>query len=60
MKLMVTALLESVSGIINVAIVILMIWLMFAILGMNLLSEKLHFCTLPSNPSFNPYNVTQE
>ena len=36
MKLMVTALMESVTGIFNVVIVIFMVWLMFAILAINL------------------------
>ena len=37
MKLIVTALLESVGGIMNVVIVVILIWLMFAILAINLI-----------------------
>jgi len=44
MKLMVTALMESVSGIINVLIVIILIWLMFSILAMNLVGGKMWYC----------------
>ena len=45
MKLMVTALMESVTGIFNVLIVILLVWLMFAILAMNLKSGELNYCS---------------
>ena len=47
MKLIVTALLESVGGIVNVVIVLLLIWLMFAILAINLMKGKLNYCNLP-------------
>jgi hypothetical protein len=48
MKLVVTALLESIAAILNVAIVVLIIWLIFAILGMSLFSGKFHYCTNPA------------
>ena len=54
MKLVVTALLESVSGIFNVLIVVLIIWMMFAILGMNLLKDKMGYCEIE-----NFYEVSQ-
>jgi hypothetical protein len=41
MKLVVTALLESVSGIMNVVVVILLVWMMFAILGINLMKDNM-------------------
>ena len=59
MKLVVMALMESVAGIINVTIVILLIWffiylinnikcfrfrIMFGILGINLMKDKLGYC----------------
>ena len=44
LKIVVTSLLESVSAIINVLIVLLLIWLMFAILAINLLSNKMAYC----------------
>lgn len=60
MKLVVTALLESVSGIINVLIVLILVWIMFAILGINLLKDKMHFCNFPielqDNLSIYDYN----
>ena len=55
MKLVVMALMESVAGIINVVVVILLIWfilkiktivrMMFGILGMNLMSNKMGYCS---------------
>ena len=36
MKILVVSLLESVNGIFNVIIVLLLVWMMFAILGNNL------------------------
>lgn len=45
MKLIVTALLESIGHIINVVVVVLMVWLMFAILAVNLFGGKLYYCT---------------
>ena len=55
MKLIVTSLLESVSGILNVVIVVILIWIMFAILAINLMQNKLNYCLLPTNIS-NIYN----
>jgi hypothetical protein len=46
MKLIVTALLESVGHIINVVVVVLMVWLMFAILAVNLFGGKLFHCSI--------------
>ena len=53
MKLLVSALLESVSGIFNVLIVVVMIWMMFAILGINLLKDKLGYCGVPNIYLYN-------
>lgn len=44
MKLVVTALLESVSGILNVLLVVILIWMMFGILGMNLMRGRMNYC----------------
>ena len=44
MKIVVIALLESVSAIVNVMIVVILVWLMFAILGVSLFSGKFYFC----------------
>lgn len=46
MKLIVTALLESVGHIINILVVIIMVWLMFGILAVNLFAGKLFYCTV--------------
>lgn len=40
MKTMVEALIKSVGHIINVAVVVVIVWLMFAILGVNLFGGK--------------------
>lgn len=44
MKIVVNALLESVSAIFNVIIVVILVWLMFAILGVSLFSGKFYHC----------------
>lgn len=44
MKTIVTALLESSSGIFNVLIVVILIWIMFGILGMSLMKDKMKYC----------------
>ena len=45
MKTIVTALLESVGGIANVMVVVLIVWLMFAILGVSFFSGKFFYCS---------------
>jgi small-conductance mechanosensitive channel len=49
MKIVVTALLESVSGIINVVIVVLLVWIMFAIFGINIMKGKMYYCKFPDS-----------
>ncbi|CAK63561.1 unnamed protein product (macronuclear) [Paramecium tetraurelia] len=44
MKILVSALLQSINGIFNVAIVVILVWMMFAILGINLEKNKMHYC----------------
>ena len=46
LKVVVMTLINSVSGIINVAIVIIVVWLMFAILGVNLFGGKFQYCSI--------------
>ena len=46
MKMIVAALFESVGAIFNVLIVVLVVWLMFAILAINLLSGRSFYCSL--------------
>ena len=46
MKLMVTALFESVWGMANVILVILCIWLIFAIFAVNIFAGKFFYCDL--------------
>ena len=40
------ALIHSLAGIFNVAIVVMIVWMMFAILAVNLFGGKLNYCTL--------------
>ena len=47
MKILVNCLLESVGGLFNVSLVILLIWIMFAILFINLLSGYSGYCYGP-------------
>jgi len=55
MKLVVTCLMDSFSGILNVLVVLILIWMMFAILGINLLRDKLYYCkfTTPETLSYS-------
>ncbi len=46
MKTVVVALLQSVSGIFNVAIVVMIVWMMFAILAVNIMGGKFQYCTI--------------
>lgn len=57
MKIVVNALLESLIAILNVLIVICMVWVMFAILGNNLMQGKLGYCQVKDDPKFNKYGV---
>lgn len=46
LKMIVNALIGSVSGIVNVGLVISVVFLMFGIFGVNLYSGKFFFCSL--------------
>ena len=48
------ALLDSISHIFNVAIVVVVVWLMFAILGVSLFGGKFFYCSL------TPYEISTE
>ena len=45
MKMIVAALLDSGGSMLNVIIVIMIVWLMFAILAINLFSGKFFYCS---------------
>ena len=51
MRIVVEALIQSVGHIFNVAIVVLVVWLMFAILGVNLFGGKFQYC------DYGPYEI---
>ena len=63
MKIMVTSLARSFLGIFNVLIICLSVFLMFAILGMNLLQGKLNFCNETGSQlitgNYGPYNMDE-
>lgn len=44
LKMIVVALLESVGGIVNVIIVVVMVWLIFAIIGVNTFGGAFYYC----------------
>jgi|JI6StandDraft_1071083.scaffolds.fasta_scaffold37496_2 hypothetical protein len=51
------------AGIANVLIIILMVFLMFGILAITLLQNKLNYCNMPKNGlltynNYGPYGVT--
>lgn len=55
MKIIVNSLLGSIGPLLNVLIVILLVWIIFGILGMNFMGEKQQFCNV-----HNFYNVSKE
>ena len=46
MKMIVSALIESIGSIFNVMIVVVMVWLMFAILAINMFNGKSFYCSI--------------
>ena len=44
LKILVNCLLDSLGGLVNVILVIILIWMMFAILFMNLLAGNSGYC----------------
>ena len=46
LKMIVVALLESVGGIFNVMIVVFVVWLIFAIMGVNNFGGKFFYCNI--------------
>lgn len=55
LRIVLGSLIESISGILNVLIVIIMVWVMFGILGINLLKGKMGYCDSDQLKSY--YNV---
>ena len=66
MKLIVTTLLESIPGILNMIVVLFIVWLMFAILGVSLMKGKMGHCHFHSEEiyydiySYHEENVIKE
>lgn len=63
LRLVVTALLESVSGILTVIVLLFMIWIMFGVLGTNLLKEKTKYCYFmidsPHRDKYTIYDIRE-
>ena len=60
MKIIITSLAHSMCGILNVMVIIVCVFIMFGILGINLLQDKLNFCNLQEHMTVNnygPYNI---
>jgi hypothetical protein len=60
MKIVVNSLAESFGAIMNVMIVIGMVWVMFSILGMNLMRDQMKYCKADHLPGFNSLEVKLE
>jgi len=61
MKLIVTTLLESLTGILNMILVLFLVWLMFAILGVSLMKGKMNYCNFSSSgPNYDIYTYHQQ
>jgi len=61
MKLIVTTLLESLTGILNMILVLFLVWLMFAILGVSLMKGKMNYCNFSSTgPNYDIYTYHQQ
>ena len=54
MKIVVVALLNSVSSLVDAGLIIFVIWYMFSALGMSLLAKRMQFCE-----SFNFYGINK-
>jgi hypothetical protein len=48
MQILITTLVSSISGIANVVLLLFIVWLMFAILGVSILSDRLTYCSAAS------------
>lgn len=61
MKIIISSLAQSMCGILNVMIIIVCVFIMFGILGINLLQNKLNFCNSIQYTvgDYGPYNVDQ-
>ena len=55
-KIVVVALLESLHGILNVSLIILMIWIMFASFGVSIYRDRFGYCGL-TNDDVYQYNI---
>lgn len=49
MKIVVNALLGSASAILNVGVVIILVWIMFAILAISFMKDSMGYCFGPSD-----------
>lgn len=60
MKLLVNTLINSISGIVNVGVVVILVWMMFAILGVNLQRGKMWYCDTGSDNWYHAQQCAQK
>jgi hypothetical protein len=58
MKTIIVALIHSVSGIMYVGVLLLLVWIMFAILAVTLIGGKLYSCSIEPYINFTPAMCT--
>lgn len=58
MQVLLSTLLQSIAGIFNVLLLIVIVWFMFSILGVSLLGKKLIYCS--AAPEDNPYSIVDD
>jgi hypothetical protein len=59
MKTLIVALIHSLNGIMYVGVLLLLVWMMFAILGVNLIGGKFYSCTIEPYINFTPEECNQ-
>lgn len=59
LRLVMSSLIESITGIANVLVVIFLFWMIFGILGMSLLKGKMGYCFLGENENYYGINYEQ-
>jgi len=60
LRIIVNSLLGSFNGIFNVTIVILLIFIMFAILGVYLFQGSMYYCSNKNDPYWSEYDVSKK
>lgn len=58
-KVIVTALITAIPSILNVLLVCVLFWLIFAIMGVQLFAGQFYKCIFPDNSSLVPYDIVK-